>query len=228
MAQLYPEQAGMMETLKFMGLNGLEPQILVDAQRNKPKTEEERRYREEQWAAIKKDSSTADVLKYIPGDMESMARSVFDAYSTLTGDSSAASKAVTEFLQKNVVSFTDETSAKSFHGMLSKNDLMTNPNRSESWEQGKAIIDDFMKQLQKDSVWGASGMSVHSRNGTIVVQNMTGSRMIMTKEQFQNLAQDYEARAAHEKQAKAEADVLRTQRRYDTYFRGGQQHKRVE
>lgn len=228
MAQLYPEQAGMMETLKFMGLNGLEPQILVDAQRNKPKTEEERRYREEQWSAIKNDSSTADVLKYIPGDMESMARSVFDAYSTLTGDSSAASKAVTEFLQKNVVSFTSETGGKAFHGMLSKNDLMTNPNRSESWEQGKLIIDDFMKQLQKDSVWGASGMSVHSRNGTIVVQNMTGSRMIMTKEQFQNLAQDYEARAAHEKQAKAEADVLRTQRRYDTYFRGGQQHKRVE
>ena len=227
MAQLYPEQAGMMETLKFMGLNGLEPQILVDAQRNKPKTEEEKKYREEQWAAIKNDSSTADVLKYIPGDMEAMARSVFDAHSSLTGDSSAASKAVTEFLQENVVSFTEKQGtygmrSTSFHGMLSKNDLMTNPNRAESWEQGKQIIDDFMGQLSKDSVWGSSGMSVTSRNGSIVIQNMTGSRMVITKQQFQDLALDYEARAAHQKQADAEADVKRTQKQYDRYMRGGQ------
>lgn len=233
MAQLYPEQAGMMETLKFMGKNGLEPQILVDAQRNQPKTTEERRYREEQWSAIKNDSSTADVLKYIPGDMEAMARSVFDAHSSLTGDSSAASKAVTEFLQENVVSFTEKQGAygfrnTSFHGMLSKNDLMTNPNRSESWEQGKVIIDDFMGQLQKDSVWGASGMSVSSRNGTIMIQNMTGARMRMTKDQFQNLAQDYEARAVQQKQAEAEKDVKRSQQQFDTYFRGGQQTKRME
>lgn len=219
MAQLYPEQAGMMETLKFMGRNGLEPQILVDAQRNKPKTEEERRYREDQWSAIKNDSATADVLKYIPADMETMARSVFDAHSTMTGDSSAASKAVTEFLQKNMVSFTEK---KAFHGMLSKKDLMTNPNRAESWKLGKQIVDDFMGQLQKDSVWGASGMSVVSKNGSIIIQNMTGARMTMTREQFQNMAADYEARATHAKQAEAEADVKRTQKQYDRYMRGGQ------
>lgn len=233
LAQLYPAEAGMMETLKFMGRNGLQPQILVDAQRNKPKNEDERRYREEQWSAIKNDSATADVLKYIPGDMEAMARSVFDAHSGLTGDSPSASKAVTEFLQENVVSFTEKQGTygfrnTSFHGMLSKADLMTNPNRTESWEQGKAIVDDFITQLQKDSVWGASGMSVSSKNGTIIIQNMTGSRMMMNREQFQNLALDYEARAVQKKQSEAEADVLRTQRQYDTYFRGGQQNKRVE
>lgn len=233
MAQLFPEQAGMMETLKFMGLNGLEPQILVDAQRNKPKDENERRFREEQWNTIKSSSTTADVLKYIPGDMEAMARSVFDAHSSLTGDSSAASKAVTEFLTNNTVSFTDTSGiygnrTTAFHGMLMKNDLMTNPNRSESWQDGKVIVDDFMAQLQKDSVWGASGMSVSSRNGSIVIQNMTGKRMVMTKEQFQALAQDYKAREAHAVQSEKEADVLRTQRQYDTYFRGGQQTQRVE
>lgn len=234
MAQLYPEQAGMMETLKFMGKNGLEPQILVDAQRNKPKDENEKRYREEQWAAIKNDSATAEVLKYIPGEMEAMARSVFDAHSSLTGDSSAASKAVTEFLQENTVSFTEGggwapgSGTRAFHGMLQKSDLMTDPNRSESWQDGKVIVDDFMGQLQKDSVWGASGMSVSSRNGSIVIQNMTGKRMVMTKDQFQSLATDYKARAVHDSQSKAEKEVLRTQRQYDTYFRGGQQTKRVE
>lgn len=227
MAQLFPEQAGLMESLKFMGTNGLEPQILVDAQRNKPKTEEERRYREDQWSAIKNDSATADVLKYIPADMETMARSVFDAHSTMTGDSSAASKAVTEFLQENMVSFTEKQGtygmrSTSFHGMLSKKDLMTNPNRAESWEQGKQIIDDFMGQLQKDSVWGASGMSVVSKNGSIIIQNMTGARMTMTREQFQNMAADYEARAVQAKQSEAEADVKRTQKQYDRYMRGGQ------
>ena len=227
LAQLYPESAGMMETLKFMGQHGLDPQILIDAERNEPKTQEERRYREEQWASIKNDSSTAEVLKYLPDSMEKMGRSVFDAYTTHTGDSAAASQAVTEFLQKNTVSFTEGggwmpgSGSRAFHGMLSKADLQVDPNNVDSWEAGKAIIDDAMKDLQKDSVWGASGMSVHAKDGTIVIQNMTGSRLMITREQFEKIAQE-RAQAARDERFEAEkADTQRTQKQYDKYMRGG-------
>lgn len=223
MSQLYPEQAGLMEKMRLMGENGLDPQILIDAERNKPKTEDERRFREEQWASIKNDSATADVLKYIPGSMEEMARAVFDANTTLTGDSSAASKAVTDFLKKNTVSFTNDngwTSANSFHGMLSKSDLQVDPNNLASWQAGEQLIKETMADLQKDSVWGASGLSVSSRNGTIIIQNLTGQRMLISPEQFQQLGQQRAAKAREEAEAKAQADLLRQQQMYNEQFRG--------
>ncbi|WYW00674.1 internal virion protein [Pseudomonas phage vB_PpuP-Vasula] len=229
LAQLYPESAGLMETMKFMGQYGLEPQVLIDAERNKPKTEEERRYREEQWASIKNDSATADVLKYVPDDMEKMARSVFDAYTTHTGDSSAASKAVTEFLQQNTVSFTQGggwapgSGSRAFHGMLSKSDLQVDPNNTDSWEAGKSIIDDTMRDLAKDSVWGASGMTVRARDGVIYIQNMTGSRLSISKDQFAAIARK---RSDDAKQAHFDAEkesTQRTQKQYDKYMRGGAQ-----
>lgn len=229
LAQLYPESAGLMETLKFMGANGLDPQIMIDAERNKPKTEEERRYREEQWSAIKNDSATADVLKYLPDDMEKMGRSVFDAYTTHTGDSSAASKAVTKFLQENTVSFTEGggwapgSGTKAFHGMLPKTDLQTDPNNTDSWETGKTIIDETMQGLQKDSVWGASGMSVHSRDGIIIIQNMTGSRIQINRDQFEQIARERQAAALKARQDEAQSDTQRTQKQYDKFMRGGAQ-----
>lgn len=223
LSQLYPEQAGLMEKMRLMGENGLSPQILIDAERNKPKTEDERRFREEQWAAIKNDSATADVLKYIPGSMEEMARAVFDANTTLTGDSSAASKAVTEFLKKNTVTFTQDTgwsSSDTFHGMLSKSDLQIDPNNIDSWQAGEQIIKETMADLAKDSVWGASGLSVSSRNGTIVIQNLTGSRMLISPQQFQQLGQQRAAKAREEAEESAKADLKRQQQQYNHLFRG--------
>ncbi|WCD55405.1 internal virion protein [Pseudomonas phage phi 21A] len=226
LAQLYPESAGMMETLKWMGSNGIDPQVMIDAERNKPKTQEETRFREEQWAAIKNDSATADTLKYLPGQFETMARSVFDAMSNNTGDSSAASKAVTEFLQKSTVTFTEKTGTygfrnTSFHGMISKADLQVDPENIDSWQTGQQIVEDAIQGLAKDSVWGMSGINVQAQDGNIVIQNMTGARMIISKEQFQAIAKDRARQAA----AKAEQDqideVKRTQATYDRYMRGG-------
>ena len=224
MAQLYPEQAGMMEKMRLMGEHGLEPQVMIDAERNKPKDETEKRFREEQWTAIKNDSATADILKYIPGDMETMARAVFDANTTMTGDSSAASKAVTEFLQKNTVTFTNDAgwrSSDTFHGMLSKADLQVDPNNLQSWETGKQIIDETLKDLAKDSVWGMSGVSVSSRNGNIIIQNLTGARMTISPDQFRVIGAKRAEKMRKEAEEKAQAETQRTQKLYDKYMRGG-------
>lgn len=233
LAQLYPESAGLMETLKWMGSNGIDPQVMIDAERNKPKTQEETRYRDEQWASIKNDSSTANTLKYLPGQFETMARSVFDAMANNTGDSSAASTAVTEFLQKSTVTFTEQTGTygfrnTSFHGMVSKSDLQVDPQNIDSWQTGQAVIEDAIKGLSKDSVWGMSGISVRAEDGNIIIQNMTGSRMEIPRENFQQLGQSRVRKAAAEAEAEKIKSVQRTQRQYDEYFRGGQQRSRVE
>lgn len=228
LAQLYPESAGLMETLKWMGSNGIDPQVMIDAERNKPKTQEETRYRDEQWASIKNDSSTADTLKYLPGQFETMARSVFDAMSNNTGDSSAASQAVTEFLQKSTVTFTEKSGTygfrnTSFHGMVSKADLQVDPENVDSWQAGQAIVEEAIQGLSKDSVWGMSGISVQARDGNIIIQNMTGARMEIPRENFQKLGQDRaRAAAAQAEQEKIES-VKRTQQQYDRYMRGGAQ-----
>lgn len=228
LAQLYPESAGLMETLKWMGSNGIDPQVMIDSERNKPKTQEETRYRDEQWASIKNDSSTADTLKYLPGQFETMARSVFDAMSNNTGDSSAASQAVTEFLQKSTVTFTEKSGTygfrnTSFHGMVSKADLQVDPENVDSWQAGQAIVEEAIQGLSKDSVWGMSGISVQARDGNIIIQNMTGARMEIPRENFQKLGQDRaRAAAAQAEQEKIES-VKRTQQQYDRYMRGGAQ-----
>ncbi|BAO20709.1 internal virion protein [Pseudomonas phage PPpW-4] len=233
LAQLYPESAGLMETLKWMGSNGIDPQVMIDAERNKPKTQEETRYRDEQWAAIKNDSSTAATLKYLPGQFETMARSVFDAMSNNTGDSSSASAAVTDFLSKSTVTFTEKTGTPgfrntSFHGMISKADLQVDPENVDSWQAGQAIVEDAIQSLSKDSVWGMSGISVQAQDGNIILQNMTGSRMTISREQFQNIAKDRSRAAAYQAEQEQIKEVQRTQRQYDEYFRGGAQRSRVE
>ncbi|UKL14690.1 putative internal virion protein C [Pseudomonas phage Pf17397_F_PD1] len=229
LAQLYPDSAGLMETLKFMGSNGLEPQVMIDAERNKPKSEEEKRMREEQWTAVKNDSATADTLKYLPDSFEKMGRSVFDAYVTHTGDSTAASNAVTEFLKKSTVSFTENLgtfSGTAFHGMLSKTDLQTNVNDVDSWQVGKGIVEDAIKQLQKDSVWGMSGITVRATDGNIIIQNMTGQQLTINRDQFESLAGDKARVSAYQAEQEQIKSTQRNQALYDQYMRGGPAQKR--
>lgn len=229
LAQLYPESAGLMETLKFMGSNGIEPQVMIDAERNKPKSEEEKRMREEQWTAVKNDSATKDALKYLPDSFEKMGRSVFDAYVTHTGDPTAASNAVTEFLKKSTVSFTEDLgsfSGTAFHGMLSKTDLQTNVNDVDSWQAGKVIVDDAIKTLQKDSVWGMSGITVRATDGNIIIQNMTGKQLTINRSQFESLAGDKKRVAAYEAEQEQIKSTQRNQALYDQYMRGGPAQKR--
>ncbi|WCD55486.1 hypothetical protein DNJENNLF_00008 [Pseudomonas phage phi C106] len=80
-----------------------------------------------------------------------------------------------------------------------------------------------MQDLQKDSVWGASGMSVHSRDGLIVIQNMTGSRLTISKDQLAALAAERQKAEQQERIDKAKAETQRTQKQYDKYMRGGAQ-----
>ena len=223
-AQLFPEQAGLLEKLRYSAESGIDPQILIDAEKSKKGlSKDELKYRDEQWASVKNDGGYKE-LKFIPGQFETQARQVFDAVTLRSGDSNEAARAVSEYLSKTAVSFTDSdgwTSADSFHGMLSKRDLMTDVNDVQSWETGKSIVDETMQTLKKDADWGAGGLTVTSSQGNIIIQSLTGRRLRLSKEALENLARD---RAAQQQKAHFDKNVKsaqKTQELHDRYILGG-------
>ncbi|MBM1189349.1 hypothetical protein [Pseudomonas weihenstephanensis] len=197
-SQLFPDQAGLLEKLRYSAESGIDPQVLIDAEKSKKGlSQDEQKYRNEQWASIKNDSNAKE-LKFLPGAFETQARAVFDAVTLRSGDSNEASRAVSDYLKKTTVSFVEDNgwnSSNSFHGMISKRDLMVDPNDSASWETGKAHIDETMQALRKDSEWGGGGMTVESKGGALYISNMIGKRMRISREDMQKHAQEKAATA---------------------------------
>ncbi|MDF2397058.1 hypothetical protein GWQ44_16045 [Pseudomonas sp. 3MA1] len=223
-SQLFPEQAGLLEKLRYAAESGLEPSVLIDAEKSKKGlSPDETKYRNEQWAAIKNDSGAKE-LKFLPGSFETQARAVFDAVVQRSGDSNEASRAVSEYLKKTTVSFVEDngfTSSDSFHGMVSKRDLMTDPNDVASWETGKAIIDETLQTLRKDSDWSAGGLTVESNGGNLTISNLTGRRLRISKEALQNIARDRAAVAQHEKLEAGIKSAEKTQELHERWILGG-------
>lgn len=223
-AQLFPDQAGLLEKLRYSAESGIDPQILIDAEKSKKGlSKDESKYRDEQWSSVKNDGGYKE-LKFIPGQFEGQARQVFDAVTLRSGDSNEAARAVSEYLQKTAVSFTESTGwtgSDSFHGMVSKRDLMTDVNDVTSWETGKSIIDETMQNLKKDADWGAGGLTVTATQGNIIIQSLTGRRLRLSKDALGNLARD---RAAQQKQAAFDKNVKSAQKDqelHDRYILGG-------
>lgn len=223
-AQLFPDQAGLLEKLRYSAESGIDPQILIDAEKSKKGlSKDESKYRDEQWASVKNDGGYKE-LKFIPGQFEGQARQVFDAVTLRSGDSNEAARAVSDYLSKTAVSFTESTSwtgPDSFHGMVSKRDLMTDINDVNSWETGKSIVDDTMQSLKKDADWGAGGLTVTATQGNIIIQSLTGRRLRLSKEALGNLARD---RAAQQQQATFDKNVKSAQKNqeiHERYILGG-------
>ncbi|WP_268796627.1 hypothetical protein [Pseudomonas huanghezhanensis] len=195
-AQLFPEQAGLLEKLRYSAESGIDPQILIDAEKSKKNlSRDESMYRDQQWSSVKNDARYKR-LKFIPGQFEDQARQVFDAVTLRSGDSNEAARTVSEYLSKTAVSFIEDNgqnNSESFHGMISKRDLMTDVNDVKSWETGKAIIDEALQGLKKDADWGAGGLTVTSTQGNIIIQSLTGRRLRISKEALGNLARDQAA-----------------------------------
>lgn len=223
-AQLFPDQAGLLEKLRYSAESGIDPQVLIDAEKSKKGlSKEEARYRDDQWASVKNDGGYKE-LKFIPGQFEGQARQVFDAVTLRSGDSNEAARAVSDYLSKTAVSFTESTGwtgSESFHGMVSKRDLMTDVNDVNSWETGKSIIDETMQSLKKDADWGAGGLTVTATQGNIIIQSLTGRRLRLSKEALGNLARD---RAAQQSQALFDKNVESAQKNqeiHERYILGG-------
>uniref|UniRef100_A0AAU6W4E4 Internal virion protein C n=1 Tax=Pseudomonas phage Lepni01 TaxID=3138536 RepID=A0AAU6W4E4_9VIRU len=233
-AALYPDRAGFIEKMNQMKHVGINPAVLIESEKKTAKlSKEELIQRNIQWDALKSDPKNKD-LSAIPDGMDAMARSLYDAFNASTGDPSAASKLLSNWLSKNTVSFgsddDDEDVQTGYRGMINKKDLMADPNDVNSWEAGKGIVEETVKGIKAASpYWADSPVHITAaRNGDIQIGTLTGDVITIKKQSLQLI---YQARrqveldaAKAEKEATFNEDVKDAQRNqglYKDFIRGG-------
>ncbi|WGH28302.1 internal virion protein C [Pseudomonas phage 10P302A] len=224
-AALYPDKAGFIEKMNQMKHAGINPAVLIESERkNKDLPKEERINRDVQWEALKRDSEFKN-LSAIPTGMDIMARSLYDSFVSTTGDASSASKMLSQWLDKNTISFkaADGVQEDGYQGMINKKDLMADPNDANSWEQGKQIVDETITGIKAASpYWADSPVSVEaSRKGDIQITSLTGERVTITRQQLSLIYQARKRAAAEQEMADKVGTAQRNQGLYKDFVRGG-------
>jgi len=219
---VFPDQADFLEQIKDLADSGVNPQVLIDAQRSKKGiSPDEQKLRNEKWAEIMNDTSNKD-LSAIPGPLQRIARSLFDGYNERTGNPDLAKSKLTDWLQKNTVAFSEPSDDSAYRGRLAKKDLMADPNDVNSWESGKAIVEDTVKGLSENPAWTDTGITVESSStGDITITSINGKRIRITK---QSLELIHQARLSAAREAKFAEEVKATKRgqqMYNEVIRGG-------
>lgn len=223
-SMMFPDQAGLLEELRIGAELGLEPQVMVDARiANKGLSKEVSFEREQAWAGVK-NNSAEEGLKYLPVTFEKSARSVFDAISARTGDPKMAEKAVTEWLKKTAVNITDSSgyySATGFHGMISKKNMLADPNDINSWVQGQQIVGELIENTASNPDFAGGHNTVEFIQGAIIIQSPNGSRVRMPQTTIQNIYQDRRAVMEEQRKEKAVKGALKEQALRERWLKGG-------
>lgn len=224
-ASIYPERAGFIEKMNQMKASGIDPKVLLASDKkyqNLPK--EEKIQRDIQWEALKRDSSNPR-LSAIPNDMDMMARSLYDAFGGGTGDSSDASKRLSDWLEKNTVSFQDDDddTQPGYRGMINKKDLMADPNDANSWQAGKQIVEETVQGIKAASpYWAESPVRIErTKSGDLTITSLTGQQIRMTREQLGLIYQARQRAAAEQKLNESVDNAQRNQGLYKDFIRGG-------
>lgn len=220
---VFPEQADFLEKMKDLQDSGVDPQVMLNAEKaSKNLSQEERRFRDQAWADLKNDSSAKD-LTALPGSLERIARTLYDGYNERTGNPKQAQQKVSEWLQKNTVPFAeDDDDAGTLRGRISKKNLMADPNDVNSWQGGQAIVEDTLKGLSADPQWADTGMSVEAMdNGNIIISSLNGRRVVIDKTAFQRIYQARQQAASDQKFNENRESVKRGQGLYNDMIRGG-------
>lgn len=219
---VFPDQADFLEQISDLATSGVNPQVLIDAQRSKKGiSQDEQKLRNEKWAEIMNDTSNKE-LSAIPGPLQRIARSLFDGYNERTGNPDLAKSKLTDWLSKNTVSFSEPSDDSAYRGRLSKKDLMADPNDVNSWQAGQQIVNDTLQGLSENPAWSDTGLSVESSNtGDITITSINGKRIRISKQSLQLIHQARLSAAAQEKFAKEKGDTQRGQQMYNDVIRGG-------
>lgn len=218
---VFPESADFLEQMKDAAESGLDPQVLIDAERSKKVSVDERKFRDEKWTELMNDSSNKD-LSAIPGNLQRTARTLYDGYNERTGNPEMAKQKLTEWLQKNTVAFSEPGDDSAYRGRLSKKDLMADPNDVNSWNSGKEIVEDTMKGLAENPEWADTSMDVTTDgNGNISITSINGRRIRISREQMRLIHTARQQAAAEAKFQQKKDSTQRGGALYNQYMKGG-------
>ena len=219
---VYPEQADFLEKMKDMADSGADPSVMIAAEKStKNMSLDERKFRDQAWADLKNDSSAKD-LTSLPGNLERIARTLYDGYNERTGNPKQAQQKVSEWLQKNTIAFSVDGDSDTLMGRLPKKTLMADPADVNSWEGGQSIVEDTMKGLAENPQWADTGMSVEGTDsGDVVISSLNGKRIRITKQQMQLIYKARQQAAAELKFNEEKTSTQRGQSLYNDTIRGG-------
>lgn len=206
MAALYPDKAEMFLTLDMMDNMGIDPQILLDADKAMTAQSKEMRFEGDRaWDALKNNSKSPE-LSRIPGKLDDLARKVYEAVRYRSGNSDMAQQHVDKFLKEHTVTFKGDDVDGNTIGVIPKNSLKVNDD-PDSWEQGRDIIDTAAKQIAKVNPWITNGqLMVYEQGDSIYLMATNGQvRIRYDQELMQKVAQDQ----AQKDDAKARDEELK-------------------
>lgn len=204
-AALYPDQASLFTTFDQMDKMGLDPQTMIDADKQAASQSREMRIESDKaWQELKNDSQNKE-LSRLPTSLDASARKVWDSWYFRTGNADAATQNTQRWLSENTVTFSDSQSDGKSIGMVSKHQLMVGDN-PESWQVGRDIIDTARQQLIKTNPWVVnSQLTVMEQNGSVYLQDATGTvRIKYDKDVVGKLYREQQKQAEDKAYAEAE------------------------
>ena len=207
-ASLYPEQAELFLTMDLMDKAGVKPQVLIDSARAQRAITKEMRFEDDKaWAALK-NNSTSPELKYMPAQLDDMARKVYDAVKYGTGNSDMAMQQTDKFLKDSTFTFYSDDVDGQTYGVIRKNSLQVNDD-PKSWEQGRDILIAARKGLIEKNPWMTNQqLTMYESGGSIYLMDTTGeNRVRYDKELLSKVWKDQNDKAQEAAAKKALEDA---------------------
>lgn len=207
-AALYPDKAELFMTMDMMDNMGIDPQVILDADKlAKNRTKEMQFEADRSWADLKNNSQSVE-LSRIPPSLDSGARKIYDSFYARTGNADGAQQQVDKWLKENTVTFqSGEIDGKAL-GVIPRNSLMVTDD-PESYKQGQDIIELAAKQIAETNPWVTNKfLTIYEQNGSIYLMDTTGQvRIRYDRELMQRVAQDQQQKAFTKKQDEALKDI---------------------
>lgn len=203
-AALYPDKAGLFLTMDMMDKQGIDPQILIDADRSRRSLTKEMQYEDDKaWASLKNNSESPE-LSRIPASLDGMARKLYDSVKYRTGSSDMAMQQTDKFLKESTVTFKGDDVDGDTIGIIPKNILQVSDD-PKSWEQGRDILEEARKGIIAANPWVTNKqLTMYQQGDSIYMMDTTGTvRIRYDKELLTRTYQEQQQRLAKEAEEKA-------------------------
>lgn len=190
-AALYPDKADLFLTMDMMDRQGIDPQVLIDADRSRRSLTKEMQYEDDKaWASLKNNSESPE-LSRIPSSLDGMARKIYDSVKYRTGNTDMAMQQVDKFLKESTVTFKGDDVDGDAIGIIPKNILQVSDD-PKSWEQGRDILDAARKGIIEANPWVTNKqLTMYQQGDSIYMMDTTGTVRIRYDKEL--LTREYQA-----------------------------------
>ena len=207
-AALYPDQAELFLTMDMVDKQGIDPQVILDADRLTAKRSKEQRFEDDKAFESALNSSTAPEIARMPASLRESARKIYDSVKYRSGNESMAMEQMTKFLKESTYTFTGDDVDGDTIGVIPKNMMQVNSD-PKSWEQGRDILEEVRKGIIASNRWITNKqLTMYSQGDSIYLMDTTGQvRVRYDKELLSKVWSENQKKLEEKAREKALADV---------------------